>query len=594
MCVGVHEEPAGMRVRRVKDFAEIGTERWTALCAKSRTNTIFQTYEWHVSWWEAYGAGEELYLIAVEERSELVAIAPMMVHRDRARKVLLFIGDYRSDYLDFIYDSARPDAVDAIVEYLGEHDADWHRIDLSEVPEDSPTGGRLGGAVAGKGLRYVILRTRACPRLVIKGNESEVMKTIDKKKLRYFRRYFQKRPDYKVSHLAGCEEIGKRMDGFFRQHVERWAGTPTPSIFLEDSSRVFYRRLLSAMCGKGWVTFTVIESEGEPIAYHFGFIYNNVFVVYKPTYNPLLAKHSPGLVLLREMLAFAVDKGYKEFDFTVGDEPYKRRFASDVRYNVSYSILQSERDFVAFRLRTALKRALEGNRLGTRLVVLRKHIKSRLLPRMRETVRRYGLLGWIRRAVGKLLRRFVFRYSRVLFFEMAEGVVATGAVEPRLKDVVFREANLSDLLRFGYPESPVLKQEFMSLWRKSLEEGARCFIAEVGDQVAATIWMRTADHTYIAEAETYLPLDDEPVCFFDAWTLPKFRGKNLLTFLYSKVLEQYRDKRKVAYLYESNVASMRAALKLGNFRLVRVFYLLSVFGLKWRWSRPYKGPQPRL
>jgi CelD/BcsL family acetyltransferase involved in cellulose biosynthesis len=583
-----------MEVRRVKDFSGIGSEQWNALCLKGPTNTIFQTYEWHTAWWQAYGGSSELYLLRVDHGPELVGIAPMMVYRanDGAR-VLAFIGVYRSDYLDFVYDGAKPGTVQAIVSYLGSRRGDWDRIDLSEIPERSTTHSELERAALDLGLCSVLLRTRPCPTLVIKGNETQVRKIINKKKLRYFKRHFEERPGYRVRHLAAYDEISPHLPGFFEQHIARWAGTPTPSIFLDEKSRAFYGNLIASMCDKRWITFTVLESEGAPIAYHFGFTYNKAFVVYKPTYNPLMARRSPGLVLLKELLGFALAAGYDEFDFTVGDEPYKRRFASEIRHNRSYSILKSKRDVMKLRLRMGLKRRLEADPLGRRAIAFRKSVASRTLPRLKETVTRYGFLGWIRRAAVMAFHRFIFRYSPILFFEMPEGIGPAHPVEARLENVTIREANISDLARFAYPESSVLKPEFLAAWRKSLEEGDKCFIAEVGGEVAAMIWVRTRDHIYISETETYVPLEDSPACFCNVLTLPKFRGKNLLTVLYARGLEEFKAKRKVVYLYENNIGSMRAVLKLGNFRAVRTYHLLKILGIRWRWSRPYTGPQPK-
>ncbi len=583
-----------MEVRRLQDFAEIGPERWAALCEQSGTNTIFQTYEWHTAWWEAYGEGSDLYLLVVEDGPDLAGIAPLMLSREAGgRKVLAFIGDYRSDYLDFIYDTGKPEAVPAIMTWLAGIRGDWDSISLSEIPEGSPTHGELAPAARENHLHCAIVRKRECPTLVIKGNETQVGSIINKKKLRYYRRYFEERPGYNVRHLASCEEIDRYLEGFFEQHIARWAGTTTPSIFLEEKSRVFYGNLLASMCDKGWITFTVIESEGTPVAYHFGFVYKNVFVLYKPVYNPLLAGRSPGQVLIKELMEFAAAQEYDEFDFTVGAEAYKHRFASDVRYNTTYRILQSRADLAALRLRTGVKKHLDADPVGRRLLVFRKRTTSHNLPRLTETVRTYGILGWLSRAARMAFQRFIFRYSRMVFFEMPEGAIAEHPIEPKIEGVIFREGTISDLARFDFPKSPVAKRELLAAWSKNLKEGARCFVAEIAGEVAATIWIRVRDYTYISEAETLVPLKDSPVCFYDAWTLPKYRGKRLLTFLYSKVLEIYQDKRKVAYLYESNVGSFRAALALGSFRLTRTYHFLNILGIKHRWSKPYTGPQPK-
>jgi hypothetical protein len=345
------------------------------------------------------------------------------------------------------------------------------------------------------------------------------------------------------------------------------------------------------MCDKGWITFTMIESQDTPIAYHFGFIYRNVFVVYKPVYNPLLARRSPGQVLIKELLEHAVERKYDEFDFTVGGEAYKHRFASEVRYNTTYRLFQGKVQLANLRLRTGLKSMLVTNTWGRRFLALKKRLTSRHLPRLRETIETHGVVGWLRRATGIFFRTHIYKHSRVLFFEMPPGTIAE-TNEPGSGDVIFRRAGLSDLAGFGFPKSPVLKAEFALTWRKRLEEGDECFIAEVKGEVASMVWIRIRDHVRIAEADTVVPAGDCPVCLYDGWTLPEFRGKNLLPYIMARVIEMHKDERKVTYLYDTNRASMRVVLKLGGFQVTAVYHLLNVIGIKRRWSKPYTGPQP--
>ena len=56
--------------------------------------------------------------------------------------------------------------------------------------------------------------------------------------------------------------------------------------------------------------------------------YNRSFLWYKPTFDITLAKHSPGEVLLRQLLLRAIDEEADYFDFGLGDEAFKNRFAS--------------------------------------------------------------------------------------------------------------------------------------------------------------------------------------------------------------------------------------------------------------------------
>jgi CelD/BcsL family acetyltransferase involved in cellulose biosynthesis len=88
-----------------------------------------------------------------------------------------------------------------------------------------------------------------------------------------------------------------------------------------------------------WLDFTVLTYNDAVIAYHFGFFYNNKLVWYKPAFDVKYARHSPGEVHLKYLIQHAIDLGAKEFDFTIGDENFKRRFSNEVRstYLVRYN-----------------------------------------------------------------------------------------------------------------------------------------------------------------------------------------------------------------------------------------------------------------
>ena len=50
-----------------------------------------------------------------------------------------------------------------------------------------------------------------------------------------------------------------------------------------------------------------------------------------------LARFGPGAAHLRELLKFAIERGLKRFDFTIGDEPYKRDWCDAEQLLYDYS-----------------------------------------------------------------------------------------------------------------------------------------------------------------------------------------------------------------------------------------------------------------
>src|SRR5262245_26068402 len=113
-----------IQISLVEDFAALEPRRaeWNRLVERAGTSTIFQTYEFHASWWKALGAGVRPLVLLAESSGELVGIAPLWVSERkrflRRQRVIQFIGTESFDYADFIVDRSRPDALSALLDRL--------------------------------------------------------------------------------------------------------------------------------------------------------------------------------------------------------------------------------------------------------------------------------------------------------------------------------------------------------------------------------------------------------------------------------------------------------------------------------------------
>ena len=101
-------------------------------------------------------------------------------------------------------------------------------------------------------------------------------------------------------------------------------------MFNDELQKRFYRELARAAADTGWLRFTRLDWQGRTIAFHFGFCYRGNFLWYKPSFAIDLAQHSPGEALLRQLLLKAIGEKAHTFDFGLGDEAFKSRFATQV------------------------------------------------------------------------------------------------------------------------------------------------------------------------------------------------------------------------------------------------------------------------
>lgn len=366
-----------LRTARVRHFEEMPglAGAWNDVVDRCRSASVFQTFEWHRCWWESFGAGSELFLVLAFSGDRLVGIAPMMIgSADRPAprgRVMQFIGaaNHASDYCDFIVDSEFPAALEALLGAVYASGNATRAILLAHFRRDSPHY-RLA-------LEY--LRCRRIPahcdaqdlapvrRL---GDAESDRKAAGKTSLRRHTRYFEKNGTLRFHRCATADEVLRWLDRFFEQHLGRRALTDAPSQFGDAAQRDFYVRLVLALAPAGWLRFDIVLFDDAPIAFHLGFEYRGCFLWYKPTFDARLAAKSPGEVLIKFLLDDAIDRGLKEFDFTVGAEPFKLRFANATRTVDRVLAFLSPLDFWKHRLAIAA-RHLAGSSLRKLRCMLR-------------------------------------------------------------------------------------------------------------------------------------------------------------------------------------------------------------------------------
>jgi len=326
---------------------------WNALAARSETNTIFQTFEWHASWWKVFGGDAQPLLLLAESGRQLVGIAPLMVSEPRLlgrkRRVVEFIGVGSSDYCDFITDPTRCEVLPLMLNWLLENGHQWDVLQLSDVPNTSSTLSTLAGFF-NEHRRPLDMRLLYEAPTRLFGDPEQDQQLVRKKSLRRHYNYFQRSGQLEFKHCDTVEEIMGYLDLFFEQHIQRWALTDAPSLFLDERQRDFYREVVCALAPTGWLLFSVVLFNQTPLAFHFGFEYGDRIMWYKPTFNVDYADHSPGEVLIKYLLEYALDQGVAEFDFTIGEEAFKYRFANHTRLNYAVRVFRQLSLFHAHRV----------------------------------------------------------------------------------------------------------------------------------------------------------------------------------------------------------------------------------------------------
>ena len=312
------------RLEMLNELAAINENAWDQVLATAPMRTIFQTMAWQRAWWKTFGRGK-LLPIAVFHEDQLTAIAPLFADQG----MVFFVGSGGSDYLDFIGDVSRPQILQAILELAMAQTPGFLGFRFYHIPDGSPTGRILETTASEMGLTCFDEGSLDAPALRFQDWPADKRLPSEKKSLVRHERTMRKRGQLVVDHFSEYSQIAPLLPTFFEQHIGRWAGTPFPSLFLDEKQREFYYRVSKSVGSRGWLRFSRVSVDGEPVAFHFGFLFQSCFMWYKPSFEITRSHLSPGEVLLRSLLQQAQSESVQVFDFGLGDEAFKQRFATE-------------------------------------------------------------------------------------------------------------------------------------------------------------------------------------------------------------------------------------------------------------------------
>lgn len=332
-------------VNSFERFAELESD-WNRLLEEASTRSVFLTHEWIWSWWKSYGHKRRLSILLLREEEKIRAIAPLMKTGYGIFARLSLIGGHRSDCSDFIVPRNRTDHYRTLLEHLLSSLQGWDEAFFENVPEDSPLIKCCEERFAHRLLSRDVLE--ACPYMNLRGREKEIRKKLlERESIRRKVRKLQEQGRLVFRHYDQREQMEgalPRLLGFYLRRFD--------ALHWEDrlpSELCFHAAIVNRMDSKGVVKFAVLELDGKPIAWHFGFAYNQVYHWVRPAFDPSYAEFSPGLVLLAHLFEYALSNGYKEFNFLRGSEPFKMRWADSTRRVMLIRFYRSRGKFILFQ-----------------------------------------------------------------------------------------------------------------------------------------------------------------------------------------------------------------------------------------------------
>jgi CelD/BcsL family acetyltransferase involved in cellulose biosynthesis len=155
--------------------------------------------------------------------------------------------------------------------------------------------------------------------------------SAQRRQLRNKERKLQALDGYRHLRCATPHDVDRLLDAFFAMKSAHLAAQGLRNIFASPGIQSFLRE--ACRCGtdgRPILEIHALEGGGEILALFAGTTDGRRFSAMFNTYTlGPQGRHSPGLVLLRHMIADLTQRGHQSFDLSLGEARYKRTFCQE-------------------------------------------------------------------------------------------------------------------------------------------------------------------------------------------------------------------------------------------------------------------------
>ena len=311
-----------------------GSEEWRALLEVDPHRHIFATPQWNRLWWEEFGssgARKDLIVLTMRRGDEVLSIVPLYRKHEDGRKVLRFMGGIDlTDYLGPICATdCREEVANALTSWLLTTDVEWDEFDAHNMPVPLGFAEFLVDHADRSGLAFTLEQEETAAVMQLPSSWEEYEASLiakERHELRRKRRRLGREFPDAIVRTATPDSLDVDLKTFVEMHrgAEGHKGH-----FMKPEIATFFERVARSFMDEGWLRLDLLEIGSRAVASTFSFVYDGTFYLYNSAYEPDVARLSPGLVLVSQLVERSIDEGLEVFDFLRGPERYKYQLGGE-------------------------------------------------------------------------------------------------------------------------------------------------------------------------------------------------------------------------------------------------------------------------
>ncbi len=305
---------------------------WRSLENQQYLYTPYQRFDFLRHWQRRLGTREGLHpliLVAYDQEHVPLVLLPLVLSETRGIRIARFMGGKHATFnmglwnRDFLKRASRTD-LDRLFAAIRERFA----ADILAFTQQPLRWRDLPNP-------FALLRRQPsandCPLLTIMPGTPAAARISHslRRRLRAKERKLKELPGYRYHAAVRDADVKRLLEAFFRIKPQRMAEQGLPNVFAEPGVEAFIREacMTSLPGGDRVIEMHALEWDSDVIAIFAGVADGNRVSMMFNTYTMSEAsRHSPGLILIRHIIDYYAQRGYRSLDLGVGSDGYKKLF----------------------------------------------------------------------------------------------------------------------------------------------------------------------------------------------------------------------------------------------------------------------------
>jgi GNAT superfamily N-acetyltransferase len=540
--------------------------QWEQLANQNQKVTVIQEPPFVTTWYHQYSSKyQPILILGFDKSSKIVGLMPLAFSLED--QYLTHAGDGQAEYHGWLCKKCVDQdfmiqAIIAIKQNFQLKKWQWRWI-----PPRSQINWLFSSALKKENI-YVKIVEQDSPILDL-NDENKITKLKKNKSIKIKINRYKKKNSFYLERITSKEKAEKVFDILSTQCDFRQMAIHQTAPFDSDGNKKqFYIEKLNFPENNH---FTILWSDNNPIAFHFGACDSNTVYLGLSSYNPLEEKNSPGSILMIKLIELLREEGYHYFDLTPGGDKYKEKYCNLHQKLYMPTIFFCKKEKIFSDLKYFIRKTIKNwiisagaqpniiaNKLDNALALLKK------IPKVTP-------LKIIRKLISIVYERNVYIYYKFLIDDVL--------IDNIQSEKSININNYSDLLLYNDSNPCLKKTDLLSRALRRFSSGELLYTIVNNRVLTHYGWMTKGGKTHrFTEVDMEFDSPANSIILYDFFTDPNFRKQGLYTKNLEKMLIECRKfgvKEVFIGASESNIP-YRSVIEKAGFKVYRKFRRIKI------------------